>query len=79
MPGTNGNRQHPCSVCGTPLQSDDMYDVIMYQREPREYRRSPRSTIDRYLPPNRTTIHHLYLCKECGRDMDGFISSFEEV
>jgi len=55
-----------------------MYDVVMYQREPREYRRSPRSTADKYLPPNRFVIAHLYLCKKHGKQMEDFLNIFKE-
>lgn len=77
MPGMNGRRQNPCSSCGKTLASDDMYDVIMQKREPREDRRSPRSSVAKYLPPNKTTVCHLYLCNECAAEFMSFLATYE--
>ena len=71
-------RQHPCSACGKELKSDDMFDLVLTRREPREYRRSSRSTAQRYLPPNRWTVDHLYLCDECGQKVSSFMDTLKE-
>ena len=76
MPGMNGNRQHPCSKCGCDIASDDMFDVIMQQRLPREDRRSNRSSVAKYLPPVRMTIAHVYLCKTCGEEFLEFLKTY---
>jgi hypothetical protein len=56
-----------------------MYDVIVRKREPRADRRSPRSSCNKYLPPTRYTVRHLYLCNECAQEFIKFIDTFEEV
>lgn len=73
------SKQSPCSLCGTVPPSDDMYDVIMRKREPKEDRRSPRSSCNRYLPPTRYTVRHLYLCNGCAQEFMKFLDTFEEV
>ena len=71
-------KQHPCSVCGCELESDDMIDVVISQRSPRTDRRSSRSTANKYLPPNRETLVHLSLCNEHGDAFVQFARLYEE-
>lgn len=71
-------RQHPCSCCGKQLESDNCCDVVHTIREPREDRRSSRSTASKYLPPNRVVIDHLYLCHDCSIKMSKFFDAVKE-
>jgi len=73
---TGRKQQHPCHGCGKDLQSDDMFDVIMQQRKPKANRFSSRSTVKRYLPPERIVVEHLYLCHECAENFQEFMSLY---
>ena len=70
----NPCKQSPCTICGTALQSDDMYDVIMYRRLPRRDRE--RNGIKYYLPPGKATMAHIYLCHSCWHDWQEFVECF---
>lgn len=70
-------QQHPCSLCGKELASDNMQDLVLSMREPRNDRRSPRSSVKKYLPPNRWVIKHLYLCHACGEKVLEFLETVE--
>lgn len=59
------------------MPSDDMYDIVVQQRKPRSDRRSPRSTVEKYLPPFRQTVCHLYLCNECAPQFVDFLKLYE--